>query len=179
MQHITGSFQTPDGLKIHTESWLPEGEVRAVVVISHGIGEHIGRYGHVAARLVEAGYAVYGLDHRGHGQSEGVRAYYETFDLPVENLKQYIDSVKAEQPNKALFLYGHSLGSLIALAYTLKYQSELAGLIISGTPLEVEATQPALLITAANVLNGLIPEGGDHPTCEQLSLPRFSSGASV
>ena len=65
MQHITGSFQTPDGLKIHTECWLPDGETRAVVVLSHGIGEHIGRYGHVAARLVEAGYAVYGLDHRG------------------------------------------------------------------------------------------------------------------
>ncbi len=158
MGHSTDSFQTADGLKIHTESWLPEGEARAVVVLSHGIGEHIGRYEHVAERLVQAGYAVYGPDHRGHGKSDGLRAYYESLDLPVENLKQYVDIVKAAHPDKKLFLYGHSLGSLIALVFTLKYQNELAGLIISGTPLEAEFTQPAILVSAAGILNNIIPK---------------------
>lgn len=157
MKHETGSFKTADGLTLHTESWLPETEPRAVVLISHGIGEHIGRYEHVAARLIEADYAVYGLDHRGHGKSEGTRAYFESFDHPIENLKQYLDTVKAAQPGKPIFLYGHSLGSLIALAFTLHYQRELAGLIITGTPLEVESSQPALLISAGNLLNSITP----------------------
>lgn len=159
MQHQTGSFKAADSTNIHTESWLPEGEARAVVLISHGVGEHIGRYAHVAARLVAEGYAVYGLDHRGHGKTEGEpRAYFDNFDQPVDALKQYLDQVKAAQPAKKIFLYGHSLGSLIALVFTLRYQSELAGLISSGTPLEVESSQPGLLIALAGVLNNAIPK---------------------
>jgi acylglycerol lipase len=160
MPHSTGSFKTADGLNIHTESWLPDDPPRAVVLISHGIGEHIGRYPHVAERLLTAGYAVYGLDHRGHGKSEGVRAYYDTFDAPVEDLRLYFNWIKVQHPDKQIFLYGHSLGSLIALAFTLRYQSDLAGLIISGTTLDVESTQPAPLIAASSVLNRLTPRLG-------------------
>src|SRR5690349_10513651 len=148
MQHNTGSFKTADGLNIHTESWLPDGESRAVVLISHGVGEHIGRYAHVAVRLVADGYAVYGLDHRGHGKSGGLRSYYDDLNDPVNDLKIYFDQIKTAQSGKKIFLYGHSLGSLIALLYTLRYQSELAGLISSSTPLEVESSQPKLLIAA-------------------------------
>jgi acylglycerol lipase len=159
MMHQTGSFKAADGTTIHTESWLPESDVRAVVLISHGVAEHIGRYAHVAARLVAEGYAVYGLDHRGHGKTGGEpRAYFDNFDQPVDALKQYLDQVKAAQPGKKIFLYGHSLGSLIALVFTLRYHSELAGLISSGTPLEAEASQPALLVALAGVLNNAIPK---------------------
>jgi acylglycerol lipase len=159
MQHQTGSLKAADGTIIHTESWLPESEVRAVVLISHGVGEHIGRYQHVAARLVADGYAVYGLDHLGHGKSEGIpRAYFDNFDQPVNTLKQCLDQVKTAHPGKKIFLYGHSLGSLIALVFTLRYQSELAGLISTGTPLEVEGSQPGFLIALAGVLNNAIPK---------------------
>jgi acylglycerol lipase len=163
MQHNTGSFTTSDGLNIHTESWLPDGDTRAVVLISHGVGEHIGRYAHVAARLVADGYAVYGLDHRGHGKSDGLRSYFNDLNDPVNDLKQYFDQVKTAQPGKKIFLYGHSLGSLIALLFTLRYQSELAGLISSGTPLEVEASQPKALIAAGGVLNNIIPKAAITP----------------
>jgi len=158
VQHESSSFKAVDGTNIHTEAWLPEGEAQTVVLISHGIGEHIGRYGHLAARLVAEGYAVYGLDHRGHGKSDGLRAYYENFDQPVNDLKQYLDQVKAAQPGKKIFLYGHSLGSLIALVFTLRFQNELAGLVISGTPLEVEAGQPGLLVALGGLLNRVIPQ---------------------
>jgi acylglycerol lipase len=158
MGHETGSFKAVDGTNIHTEAWLPEGNARAVVLISHGIGEHIGRYGHVAARLNADRYAVYGLDHRGHGKSDGVRAYYDDFDQPVNDLKQVLDQVKAAQSGKKIFLYGHSLGSLIALVFTLRHQQELAGLITSGTPLEVEAGQPGLLVALGGLLNRVIPK---------------------
>src|SRR5690349_8813053 len=108
MQHQTGSFKAADGTAIHTESWLPDGEVKAVVLISHGIAEHIGRYAHVAARFNRDGYAVYGLNHKGHGKSEGEpRAYLDSFDQPINALKQYLDHIKTVQPGKKIFLYGH------------------------------------------------------------------------
>lgn len=156
--HTTGSFQTSDGLKIHTEAWLPEGDIQAVVLLVHGLGEHVGRYGHVGEKFNSAGYAVYGLDHRGHGKSEGLRAHFDRFEQPINDLKQYLDRVKAAQPGKKLFIYGHSLGSLITLNFLLKYQREFAGAIISGTPLEVEASQPKALVMAASLLNGLVPK---------------------
>lgn len=157
MKHTTGAFQTPDGIKLYTESWLPDGDPKAIVLIVHGLAEHIGRYAHVAAYLVERGYGVYGLDHRGHGQSPGMRAYFETFNQPIADLKQYLDWVKAEHPGKKIFLYGHSLGSLITLAFLLNAQNEVAGAIISGATLGVEGGQPAPLVAVGAALSRVVP----------------------
>jgi lysophospholipase len=159
MTTSTSSFRTSDGVNIHTVSWLPESS-SATVVIVHGLAEHSGRYAHVAARLNAAGCAVYSLDHRGHGKSDGLRAYFEDFDQPVNDLKQYIDTVKVAQPGRKLFIYGHSLGSLITLAYALRHGRDLAGLVISGTPLEVESSQPRALIQIGDLLNSMVPKMG-------------------
>lgn len=158
MNHTTGSFQTHDGLKIHTVAWLPDQHSRAVVLLVHGLSEHSGRYSHVAARLVEQGYAVYALDHRGHGRSDGLRSYFDNIDQPVNDLTQYFDTVKAADPGKKLFIYGHSMGSLISLAFLLRYQQEFSGAILSGNPLAVEFSQPKVLVLVAGILNGLIPK---------------------
>lgn len=160
MTHAVSSFRTSDGVNIHTVSWLPE-DSKAAVVIVHGLAEHSGRYAHVAARLNAAGCAVYSLDHRGHGRSDGLRAYFEDFDQPVNDLRQYIDdTVSAAQPGRRLFIYGHSLGSLITLVYALRHGRDLAGLIISGTPLDVESSQPRALIQIGDLLNNLLPKLG-------------------
>ncbi len=66
----TGSFTTTDGYKIHTKYWQANAESERIVIIVHGISEHSGRYEHVARHLTQAGYHVYALDHRGHGQSD-------------------------------------------------------------------------------------------------------------
>ncbi|MBL8156272.1 MAG: lysophospholipase [Anaerolineae bacterium] len=159
MQHSTGSFRGSSGLTIYTEQWLPMSEPGAVVMLVHGLGEHIGRYHHVAAALVEAGwYAVYGLDHQGHGKSEGLRAYFPRFDDPVNDLKQYVDQIRGAHPRKPVFMYGHSLGSLITLTFALRFQSDLAGLVISGTPLNVEQASPKALVAIGAALNAVLPK---------------------
>jgi len=158
MQHTTSSFKTSDGLKIHTESWLPDGEPKAVVLIVHGYAEHIGRYAHVAERLVERGYAVYGLDHRGHGSSEGLRAHFDSFHQPVNDLKQYYDQIKAQHPARKTFLWAHSMGSLIGLTFALRYQDELAGMVVTGTAVDGDATQPAAMIAIGKVLSKIVPK---------------------
>ncbi len=158
MQHTTGTHQTPDGITLHTESWLPDNPPKAVVLIVHGLAEHIGRYAHVAEYLVARGYAVYGLDHRTHGRSGGEpRVYITDFGLVLDDLKQYFDRVKAAQPGRKIFIYGHSMGSFLATAFTVRHQSEIAGLISSGSPLHIEATVPAYIIQISNLLKIVAP----------------------
>ncbi|MCB9458872.1 MAG: lysophospholipase [Anaerolineaceae bacterium] len=166
MQHSTGSFTNKDGLKIYTESWLPDREPTAVVMIVHGHAEHIGRYSHVAAALVKQGWAVYGLDHKGHGQSEGERAHYASVDEPVADLRQYFEQVQARHAGLPIAMLGHSMGSIISLMFTLKYQKDLAALVITGTATKGEDAYPKALIPVVRLLGTLAPRlrlnlGGD------------------
>lgn len=154
MQHTTGSFTGLNDVPILTQSWLPDDPPRAAVIIAHGIGEHGGRYAHVAAYLTAHGYAVYALDHRGHGRSGGQRVHVDDSDEFVADLRAYFEQVRAAQPDLPVFLYGHSVGSLIALLFAFRYQDDLAGLITTGTALRPAGFHPALvpLIKTATVL---------------------------
>ncbi|MCB9450270.1 MAG: lysophospholipase [Anaerolineaceae bacterium] len=158
MQHTTGSFHSSDGLNIHTEAWQPDGQPKAVILFLHGIAEHIGRYQHVAAHLVNAGYAFYGLDHRAHGQSDGQpRAYIPDFEPVIADAKQVFDQIKAENPGQKIFLYGHSMGSFLATKFVLAYQDDLAGFISSGSPLLLDTIVPKIMVTIGNILNSIAP----------------------
>jgi alpha-beta hydrolase superfamily lysophospholipase len=156
MQHTTGSFVGLRSTRIFTQHWLPEAPPRAVIVLVHGYGEHSGRYAHVAARLVEAGCAVYALDHRGHGQSEGVPVHVAAFGDYVTDLDSYIKRVRVEHSNLPLFVYGHSMGSLITLRYALRNQDTLAGVITSGTALRLMALN-AFTVPPLKVAGWLAP----------------------
>ncbi|HWD69782.1 MAG TPA: lysophospholipase [Solirubrobacteraceae bacterium] len=141
-----GSFRGTRARRIAWRSWSPAGDQQptGVVTIAHGYGEHIGRYQHVAARLTESGYAVYGLDHHGHGQSAGKRGKV-TLRAAVEDLNQLIVSVaRARHPELPQFLLGHSMGGAIALRYAMAHQQRLTGLAISA-PLAAVDGGPALL----------------------------------
>src|SRR5512138_1131880 len=107
MVHTTGSFVGLNKVPVFTQQWLPDDSPRGVVLLAHGIAEHSGRYEHLAACLTEHGYALYALDHRGHGQSGGPRVYVDQFDDFVTDLKTYVDQVRAAYSNLPIFLYGH------------------------------------------------------------------------
>jgi alpha-beta hydrolase superfamily lysophospholipase len=158
MLHTTHSLQTDDGLTLHTESWLPDATPKALLLLVHGYGEHLGRYRHVAAYFVGKGYAVFAIDHRGHGQSEGLRAYVERFDQFITDLHRYVVQIKGAHAGLPLFMLGHSMGALISLAYTAQHQVELKGLIVSGAPVNADANVSPLLITVGNVLTNVIPK---------------------
>lgn len=158
MNHTTSSFTTTDHLKIHTEAWLPDSEPKAVVIIVHGYDEHIGRYPHVAKALVDADYAVYGLDHRGHGKSEGEPVYVRHFSEYVDDLSLYVDSVKAAHTALPLFLYGHSMGSMISLDYALRNQHQLTGIVTTGCPITADETVPGALLAVSGLLARIIPK---------------------
>ncbi len=172
MQHETGTFAGLGGVPIFTQSWTPaEGMARAAVLIAHGYAEHSGRYAHVAAHLVEHGYAVYALDHRGHGRSGGARAQVRDFDEYVSDLRTCFDRVCARHPDLPIFLYGHSMGSLISLLFALRWQDELAGLITTGTALRLGGVR-AWLVPAVKLLSGWRPGWSPIPALEAAGISR-------
>jgi lysophospholipase len=176
MKKTTGAFQTPDNLNIYTIQWLPDGEPKAVVIIVHGIGEHSGRYQHVAEALVNAGYAVYSHDHRGHGKSDGKRVQVTSHLQFMNDLRQYFDLIRAEHDNKKIFILGHSMGSVISLQFTLQYQNDLAGLVVTGTATDVGATVSSMLRNAANLLYRVLPHA---PVGAPLSVTHLTNDKAM
>jgi alpha-beta hydrolase superfamily lysophospholipase len=143
-------------LSIFWQSWIPEQPPGSVVVISHGASEHSDRYRHVAERLVAAGCAVYALDHRGHGRSQGPRALIDRLGNAVADLDALIVLASAEHPGLPTYLIGHSMGGAVALSYAIEHQDRLAGLILSG-PLAALEAAPAIQRLIARALSALVP----------------------
>ena len=168
-QHIEGTFNSSDGLSIHHQAWLPDGDPRGVVMLVHGLGEHSGRYAHVAAALNEAGLAVHALDHRGHGRSGGARGVL----APAGDLRR--DAVGlvadfAKECASAPLLLGHSMGGALAAELVLTGAFPVRALVLSSPALalRMSALQKALLwllVRAAPdlaIANGLRPEWLSH-----------------
>jgi acylglycerol lipase len=161
MKHQEKPLNTPDGARLFTQQWLPDDQVKDVIVIAHGLAEHSTRYAHVATYLVQSGYAVYTLDHRGHGQSRGnTFGYFERFDLLSEDLRRYVELAQAEQKSGPPFLLGHSMGSLLALYYAVRYQTTLKGLVISGALVNSIDVANATTRLLVRVLSAIAPKMG-------------------
>lgn len=140
------TFEGAGGLKIFLRSWRPVAGPRAVVVICHGVNSHSGQYLWVADQLVADGFAVYALDLRGRGLSEGARYHVESIGEYVGDLSQAIQIAKSREPGLPVFLLGHSAGGVTSCSYALDYQAELAGLICESFAFQVPAPDIALQI---------------------------------
>ncbi|MFC4695964.1 alpha/beta hydrolase [Geodermatophilus arenarius] len=136
----------------HGEGTLPSGQFWqgwsvtdpvGVVVLVHGVHEHGGRYAHVAERLGRAGYASYAPDHPGHGRSPGRRGDVVSMAGTVEGVAQTVRAAADRHPGVPVFVYGHSLGGLIALQYlTGEPDARVVGAVISAPALDTSAATP-------------------------------------
>ncbi len=160
MKHQEGFFKGVRDANIYFQSWLPDGEPKAVLLIVHGLAEHSGRYGNVINHFVPLGYAIYGVDHLGHGKSDGERVYVKRFDDFTNTLKVYFDNVRKWQPGKPVFLVGHSMGGLISAVYLLDHQAELAGAVLSGPAVKIPSNVTPTTIFIGKILSALIPRFG-------------------
>ncbi|WP_432283785.1 alpha/beta hydrolase [Aminobacter sp. BA135] len=149
------TFQSAGGLNIFLRSRRPEGKARAVVVICHGVNSHGGQYGWAAEQLVKHGFAVFALDLRGRGKSDGERFFVETVDDYVSDVAGAIRIAKSRYPGLPLFLLGHSAGGVVSATYTLENQSELAGFICESFAFQVPA--PGFALAAIKGLSHVAP----------------------
>lgn len=160
MKHKEGYMKGVRDTDIYYQYWMPEGEPKAILLVVHGLAEHSGRYMNVVNHLVPSGYAVYGIDHIGHGKSAGERVYVKRFQDYTETLKIYFDMIRDWQPQKSIFLIGHSMGGLISTAYLLEHQDELSGAVLSGPGVKVPDNISQAVIFVGNMLSILMPKVG-------------------
>lgn len=151
---IEGSFQGVGGLNIFTRTWRPESP-RGIVVIVHGLNSHSGQYLWVGEQLAAAGLAVYALDHRGRGRSDGERFYVEKIEDYTDDVATLVRQAKADNPGLPVFVLGHSAGGVISCVYTLDHQSEINGLICESFAYELPV--PDIVLSFLKGLSYITP----------------------
>lgn len=134
------------GLRIFVRSWRPAATPRGVVVICHGVNSHSGQYFWTAGQFVASGLAVYALDLRGRGRSDGERFYVEHVADYVSDLASLVRLAKSREPGLPIFLLGHSAGGVVSCTYCLDNQAELAGFICESFAFQVPAPDVALAV---------------------------------
>jgi acylglycerol lipase len=160
MDHIEDHFKGVRNATIYYQAWLPEGKVKAVLLIVHGLGEHSGRYMNVVNHFVPLGYAVYGFDHPGHGKSEGMREGVERFADYTDTLKGYDEMITGWQTGIPMFLLGHSMGGLIASCYLLDRQADFRGAVLSAPLVKASGKISPATILMGRLLSALAPKMG-------------------
>ncbi len=165
MRHDEGTLATGDGLTLYQQWWLPDDDPKAIVLLWHGLGEHSGRYQHVAEALTDAGYGVYAVDHRGHGRSDGKRTFVRSYNEFMDDLVLARNFAQEQHPRLPLFVLGHSMGGNLALSHVLDHQEGLAGVVLSGALVkpgdDVTPTELKLLELVAKVAPSVRPKALD------------------
>ncbi len=157
MPHKEFSLQSKDGLLLFAQEWSPE-HSQAVICLVHGLGEHSSRYAHVAVRLNQSGYAVLTFDLRGHGKSGGERGYAPSFEALMDDIHLLLDEADRRYPGLPRFLYGHSLGGILVLNYTLRRHPDLAGVVATSSGLRTALEQQKGKIALAKFLGSIMPK---------------------
>jgi acylglycerol lipase len=122
------TIETSDGKILFLRAWMPQKKSDTAILIFHGITAYSGPYDFIAPQFSNAGYAVYGLDLRGHGLSDGIRGDYPSKERLILDLGETISFIKKD--HEKLILLGHSLGVVTALIATANYLESINGLIL-------------------------------------------------
>lgn len=174
------TFPSADGkTQIHAVEWLPEGQPRAVLQISHGVAEYILRYAPFARYLTERGIAVAGHDHLGHGTSlapDAPRLYFGpkgSWNWVVDDLYTRRKLIAQSFPDIPCFLMGHSMGSFLARTYLIRYPGTVDGAIIMGTgQMSGALLQAGQAIAASESLR--VGETSWSPVVEKLAFGSYN-----
>lgn len=154
---VETSFETHNGLTLFARRWTPSEKPRAVVLLVHGYAEHSGRYDHVAGTFARQGAAVYAYDQRGHGRSDGRQAYVDHFEQYLADLTLFRQQIPEPHSDLPVFLFGHSMGGLIALLYVLNLRPSFQGLVLNAPALEINPDLAPLLRPIAQGVGRLFP----------------------
>lgn len=150
-------LKTRDGNSLFFRSWQPDTDPIAVICLIHGLGEHTGRYEHVAHFFANKGIAMVGFDLHGHGRSDGVRGYTKTLELVMDDIDTLINKASELSPGVPQFLYGHSLGGNLVLYHAITHPSHIKGAVVTAPALGIASPAPAWKVSLAKILSSLWP----------------------
>jgi acylglycerol lipase len=148
---------TTDGLQLNGASFSPPEEIKAVIILIHGMGEHFGRYKHVVDFFKSIGYAVIGMDYRGHGTSQGKKGHIPSYNQLMDDTALLVNKAHELFNGLPLIMYGHSLGGNIAANYVLRRQPALKGLIITAPYFKLAFDPPAWKVAISKILAKILP----------------------
>ena len=163
-------FKTYDQLALYYTVSLAA-PAKASIVFVHGVGEHIGRYAAAIQAFSAQGYNCFGYDQRGFGRSEGERGHVKLFSDYVDDLAKFIEEIVKPASGKQIFLLGHSMGSIVALAYAFRYSKKIQGLMLFSCPLILASNFAIIASLLAESFLFFIPKFklSNHINPEELS----------
>nr|AYQ75679.1 lysophospholipase [Cohnella candidum] len=122
------------------------------------MGEHTGRYVHVAEWFTARSYAVLGFDQLGHGRTDGKRGHTDSYEDLLEGIDRMLEEADRRFPGKPIFLWGHSMGGNLTLNYALRRKPDVAGVVVLSPWLKLAFDPPALTVIAARLLEKVYPK---------------------
>ncbi|MEO8427841.1 MAG: lysophospholipase [Verrucomicrobiota bacterium] len=157
MKHTESFFEGTRGIALHSQCWLPEESSRAILAIVHGVTEHSGRYSNIVRPMLSAQLGVCGFDLRGHGRSLGRRGHVDSWQDYLSDLEVFLRKIRTSFPGLPIFLFGHSLGSLIVLAYVMEHPGAVVGVIVSGVPIDPVGVARPSIVALARIFSSIWP----------------------
>lgn len=157
MKTFESKFEGNDRTIFYVQGWEPASSPKAVLVLVHGHGEHVGRYAHVGKALADAGYILAGFDLRGHGKSAGLRGHIPSYDALMNDITAFNSMLRGKYPNGPLFLYGHSMGGNQVINYALRRQPKIKGVIATGPWLKLSLQPPPSKVVLGKIMNSIFP----------------------
>lgn len=158
MKSFESNWESGDGITFFVQGWEPDhAKPKALIALVHGLGEHTARFAHVAKAMTDAGCAMAGFDLRGHGKSGGPRGHTPSLEAYIQDVHQFLQGMNQRYPGIPHFLYGHSLGALISLVYTIQYGVHLKGVVVTSTPLRDALQKQKVKLAVVRLLGSVLP----------------------
>jgi alpha-beta hydrolase superfamily lysophospholipase len=157
MKHTVGAFEGTGGISLASYCWMPKESPRALIVIVHGVTEHCARYSAIVRPFLAAQVGVCGFDLRGHGHSSGHPGHVDRWQDYSSDLDLFLRTVRTAHPAIPVFLFGHSLGSLIVLSYVMEHPGTITGVIVCGAAIEPVGVARPHLVALARAFSFLWP----------------------
>lgn len=168
----TFELTTSDGLQLAGEYYSPESPIKGVIILLHGMGEHFGRYKHVAVFFAGIGYATVGMDHRGHGKSQGKKGHTPSYDQLMDDVELLVKKTNELFPNIPVILYGHSMGANLAANFAIRRKPDMKGLIVTDPYFKLAFDPPAWKVKLGKLSAGIIPTLTQATGLETAALSR-------
>ena len=174
MKHYEFEWYGTDGKKVFAQVWQPDTglDIKASLCLVHGMGEHSGRYQHLARFFAKHGFGVVAFDLRGHGQSEGKRGHVQAYDILSDQVERCLEEASKRFPGEPKFMYGHSLGGNIVIDYCLRRNPRVLGAVVSAPLLRTVEEIPPSKIWLARIMNVFYPSYGEDSKIDTDALSR-------
>lgn len=158
MRTFEAGWEDEEGINFFVQGWEPDQrQPKAFLAILHGLGEHSSRFAHVGKAMTDAGYAMAGFDLRGHGRSGGARGHAPSLDAYMQDICRFHQLMTPRYPDIPYFLYGHSLGGLLVLAYAIQHGAGLKGVMVTGAALRDSLQEQKAKLALVKLLAPILP----------------------